>query len=328
MDNRTLLSILVPIYNVDKYLERCLDSVFSQISKDCEIILVDDGSTDNSGKICDIYQEKYQDQCKVFHKENQGAYPTRNFALDRASGEWIWLIDPDDYIEPNAVTEYRSIINSHPQLDIITSGFKRFGDDWIGDLENVFGEDKIIGGEEYLLAGYFNSYLWANVYRHSFLKENNLRFNDDLNTQGDWLFNIQAYIVAKFIYMSGNYSYNYYKSNPTSTLSRHDKPHLLRNVDNSVKAIRAMQAICEQNKNKNIYKPLMDRLSFTLSGLFYGMFTVDIPIDIIKKVIDDFSAVGLYPIWKNTNKKSNLFIKFANCRWLYVTSCKLKNRKK
>ena len=325
-ENKKLLSILVPVYNVEKYINRCLNSVFSQIDNDCEVILVNDGSSDNSGKICDIYQEKYHDQCKVFHKENQGAYPTRNFALDRASGEWIWLIDPDDYIEPNAVAHYCSIINSHPKVDIITSGFKRFGDDWIGDLENVFGEDQIIDGEKYLLAGYFNSYLWANVFRHSFLKDNNLRFNDELNTQGDWLFNTQAYIVANAIYMSGNYSYNYNKSNPTSTLSRRDMPHLLRGVDNSIKAIRAMQAICEQNKSKKIYKPLMDRLSFTLSGFFYGMFRVDIPIALVNKVIDDFSAEGLYPIWKNTNKKSNLFIKFANCRWLFITSCKLRNR--
>ncbi len=324
-NSEVFLSIIVPVYNVENFIERCLDSVFCQLSNDCEIILVDDGSTDKSGKICDKYKELYPILCKVYHKDNQGAYPTRNFALDRAIGKWIWLIDPDDYIEPTAIADFRSIINSHPKVDIITSGFKRFGCNWTGDLENVFGEDQIIDGEKYLLAGYFNSYLWANVYRHSFLKENNLRFNDDLNSQGDWLFNIQAYIVANYIYMSGNHSYNYNKSNPTSTLSRHDEPHLLRNVDNSIKAIRAMQAICEQNKHKSVYKPLMERLSFTLSGFFYGMFSANIPIVLINKVIDDFRAEELYPIWKNSNKKSNLFIMFTNCRWLFIIICMLRN---
>lgn len=327
MENIKLLSILVPVYNVEKYIERCLNSVFSQIGDDCEVILVNDGSTDNSGKICELYHELYPKLCKVFHKENQGAYPTRNFALDRATGDWIWLIDPDDYIEPTAVANFRAIINSNPQVDIITSGFKRFSDDWTGDLENVFGSDHIIDGEKYLLCGHFNPYLWANVYRHSFLKEKNLRFHDDLNTQGDGLFNTQAYIVANAIYMNSKHTYNYYKGNPFSTLSRRDKQHVLRSVDNSIKAIRAMQTICEQNKNKTIYKPLMQRLSFTLSGFFYGMYLVDIPNALVKNIIDDFSREGLYPIWKNTNKKSNLFIKFANCRWLYVTACRLRNRK-
>ena len=92
-----LISVIVPVYNVESYLEKCIDSIIHQTYKNLEIILVDDGSTDNSGKICDVYKEK-DSRIKVIHKQNRGLSSARNCGLEIAKGEYIGFVDGDDYI--------------------------------------------------------------------------------------------------------------------------------------------------------------------------------------------------------------------------------------
>ena len=97
--NNNLISIIVPVYNVSEYLPRCLDSLINQTYKNIEIILVNDGSTDNSLEICKKYAEKDL-RIKVIDKENGGISSARNTGIAEASGEWIGFVDSDDYIEP------------------------------------------------------------------------------------------------------------------------------------------------------------------------------------------------------------------------------------
>ena len=92
-------SVVIPVYNVKDYLEKCIDSVLAQTSDDTEIILVDDGSTDGeSGQICDRYAEKHPDQIRVIHQNNRGVSSARNSGIRAATGEFIVFIDGDDYI--------------------------------------------------------------------------------------------------------------------------------------------------------------------------------------------------------------------------------------
>lgn len=93
-----LVSVIIPVYNVEKYLRKCLDSVINQTYKELEIILVDDGSTDSSGKICDEYAQK-DNRIKVIHKSNGGLSDARNVGIEKSNGEYICFIDSDDYIE-------------------------------------------------------------------------------------------------------------------------------------------------------------------------------------------------------------------------------------
>lgn len=96
--NQPLISVIVPVYNAEKYIHRCVDSIINQTYTNLEIILVDDGSPDNSGVICDEYAEK-DDRIVVIHKENKGVYTARNAGLDICTGEYIAFVDSDDYIE-------------------------------------------------------------------------------------------------------------------------------------------------------------------------------------------------------------------------------------
>ena len=94
------ISIIIPIYNVEQYLPQCLDSIINQTYKNLEIILINDGSTDNSGKICDNYA-KVDNRIHVFHKKNEGVTSARNLGLDKCTGDFIGFVDPDDFIELN-----------------------------------------------------------------------------------------------------------------------------------------------------------------------------------------------------------------------------------
>ena len=96
-----MISIIVPVYNVEKYLNRCIDSILKQIYIDFEIILVNDGSTDSSGIICEYYHEQYPQIITVIHQNNQGLSQARNTGLEQAKGEYITFIDSDDFISPN-----------------------------------------------------------------------------------------------------------------------------------------------------------------------------------------------------------------------------------
>ena len=91
------ISIVVPVYNVEKYLDRCIKSLLNQSIEEYEILLIDDGSKDNSGKMCDEYQRR-DSRIKVFHKENEGLGLTRNYGMNQAAGEYILFVDSDDYI--------------------------------------------------------------------------------------------------------------------------------------------------------------------------------------------------------------------------------------
>ena len=92
------ISVIVPVYNVEEYLHYAVESLAKQTYKDFEVILVNDGSTDNSGRLCDEYEKQY-DWIRVYHKENGGLSDARNYGVSRATGDWIFFLDPDDYIE-------------------------------------------------------------------------------------------------------------------------------------------------------------------------------------------------------------------------------------
>nr|WP_302853132.1 glycosyltransferase [Methanosphaera stadtmanae] len=98
------VSIVIPVYNVEKYIERCLKSILNQTLDSIEVIVIDDGSTDNSGKICDEFSTKYKN-VKTFHKRNGGVSSARNLGISIAKGEYIGFVDPDDFIHVNMYKE-------------------------------------------------------------------------------------------------------------------------------------------------------------------------------------------------------------------------------
>lgn len=139
-----LVSVIVPVYNVEKYLRECLDSVVNQTYKKLEIILVDDGSTDNSGKICDEYAEwvnslENEMHIKVVHKRNGGLSDARNSGLEYASGDWFFFVDSDDYISLNVIEVFLKLAKEN-RSDLVCGKLKNLSE---GGAEKILKDYKI-----------------------------------------------------------------------------------------------------------------------------------------------------------------------------------------
>ena len=161
-----MISVIVPVYNVAKYLPQCLESIICQSYQDLEIIVVDDGSTDESGKICDEYALKDK-RIRVYHLENQGLSAARNYGIAKAAGEYIAFLDSDDWIEPDM---YKILFDLAEQTgaDIVTC---RFYQEYQNKTEESFGPEKqfVVEGSDILHTYIFQRGIcrdsWNNLFR-------------------------------------------------------------------------------------------------------------------------------------------------------------------
>ena len=142
-----LFSIVIPVYNVESYLEECIESIVQQldvINNDCEILLIDDGSTDHSGDICDKYQLQYPNIIKVFHKENEGLLATRRYGFQRSNGQYIVNCDSDDFLESDMLESLQEAIVNFDEPDVILFNYKSYKDvKKIVLFENIFSNEVI-----------------------------------------------------------------------------------------------------------------------------------------------------------------------------------------
>ena len=174
-DNKIILSIIIPVYNVELYLERCLDSVLCQVKENMEVILVDDGSKDNSGNICDKYKNRYGDRINVIHQSNAGLSAARNTGIENANGEYLYFLDSDDFLSENFIeTVYMHLIKR--KYDIIE--FKAFwmtkeGDVHLKYTEKVYEKSNIDMILE-LIRTYSDCYIWLRIYNNRLFR--NVRF--------------------------------------------------------------------------------------------------------------------------------------------------------
>ena len=141
---KDLISVIIPIYNVEKYLNKCIDSIINQTYKNLEIILVDDGSPDNCPQICDEYAKK-DNRIKVIHKKNGGVSSARNVGLINSTGNYIGFIDPDDYIEPIMYEKLLKVLKESNTL-VSMCGFYKIKDNKIIKIDNY--DEKIISSEK------------------------------------------------------------------------------------------------------------------------------------------------------------------------------------
>lgn len=171
-----LFSFIVPVYNVEKYLDECLKSIICQANgdvKDCEIILIDDGSTDKSGKICDEYQKRNPNLIKVFHNTNHGLLLTRRYGYERAKGEYVINCDSDDRLETNMLNDVRRMIKKYNSPDMIIFNYYSLKDDkkeygyidiFTTESDCRVNKEKVL--EEFMLRHSVVS-VWGKIYRRS-----------------------------------------------------------------------------------------------------------------------------------------------------------------
>ena len=218
------VSVIVPVYKVEKYLPECIESILAQTFTDFELILVDDGSPDNSGKICDDYAAR-DSRIRVFHKENGGVSSARNLGLDNARGEWIGFVDPDDWIEPD-MYEQMYLAGTGNNADFVWCDFWTESDTMIvlrsQGLEIVDSENMIMG----FLSGRLLGSVWCKLIRAAVLRGNGLYFSTEIAYCEDLLLSIELALKAKKIAHIAHPFYHYRVREGAATSSLHTKKNI------------------------------------------------------------------------------------------------------
>lgn len=202
-----MLSVIVPVYNAERYLEKCIESICQQTYRDLDIILIDDGSQDQSGAICDQF-EAIDGRIRVFHKENGGVSSARNMGLDTAQGEYIMFIDSDDWIEKKFC---ESLITRIEDTDLLVCGYtvvNKIGKTEFGYREEIldFPQDVIKKFDLLFPNNFFNSPV-SKIYRKGILK--NQKFDSAVALGEDFLFNLEYLSKCKKIKTSSEVGYIY-----------------------------------------------------------------------------------------------------------------------
>jgi len=201
MENNPLISIIIPVYNVEKYLHQTVDSIIFQNFQDYEIILINDGSTDQSASICDRYSINHKN-VKVIHKTNEGVGIARNAGIRKAKGEYIYFLDSDDYVEPNffEMTVPLTKLND----DIIQFGFNRVNNDgiYLNTTKPFKISSKNIQNDKSVLAKILQTgcglSLWDKLIKRQLIQENSIIFDNKRRGQ-DFTFMIKIYHVTNSI---------------------------------------------------------------------------------------------------------------------------------
>ena len=227
-------SILVPVYNVEQYLEQCIYSVFNQTFQDFELILIDDGSKDGSGLICDEFAKKYPDRIKVVHKENQGLISARRDGIAHATGNFSIFLDSDDFIEPDLLETLESYLKQDEMLDIVLYSFYYNRDGkreerkkYIAPNESTWvGDSKKELYEKLLYTADITS-IWTKAIRTSILKSDETDYTQyyGKNMAEDLLQSLYPMTVARRIMFIDKPLYAYRIN--TESISRSFRPETI-----------------------------------------------------------------------------------------------------
>lgn len=243
-----MVSIIIPVYNAEKTIRRCVDSVLNQEYKDTELLLVDDGSTDLSGQICDEYARKDSRVC-VIHKENTGVSDTRNLALERARGIYLQFLDSDDWISPDA-TSLMVRAAGESGCDMVISDFYRVVGERVshkGDIEpgGLLTREEFAGFMMEKPADFYYGVLWNKLFRRALVEENGLRMDKTISWCEDFMFNLEYIRHAKVFCALQIPVYYYVKT----------KGSLASQGMSLAKTVRMKRAVfdCYTNFYKNIF---------------------------------------------------------------------------
>lgn len=219
--NNPLISVIVPVYNSEKYLHRCIDSILSQTHTDFELLLINDGSTDSSGIICDEYAAK-DSRIRVFHKSNGGVSSARNLGLDHAKGKYISFVDSDDETYPN----YLSVLFQNiDKCDLSYIGILKYDVALQKTCEWTHFEEQIIRidqtDEELIVKNNLLEvgYPYGKLFHQKIIETYNIRFDERISYQEDLIFTLQYISKCKTVYVSKECGYIWYIQPNNNSLS-------------------------------------------------------------------------------------------------------------
>ena len=292
--NNPLISIIVPVYKAEKTIDNCIQSICDQTFVNWELILIDDGSPDNSGRICDKYAEK-DNRIRCIHKQNGGVSSARNMGLDMAEGEFITFVDSDDYIGK----DYLLLFANHKEYDLIFTGLHRFGaidKEWFGEAEVIYPTIQALAEawmscfeETHITLGGLN-FAACKALRAKYIKEHDLRFDSRMRKGEDTCFLYEWMKYGKnAIQVKGN-EYYYY-----SPAGGHDFKMTLDEYQ--IHCIIYQQHIEEIHKHFNVFsQKQLDAYAVSTFNAYYNKFN-NASIGFIREESKKFREQNKYPIF-------------------------------
>lgn len=312
------LSIIIPIYNGAKFLKRTLDSVLCQGLNDLEyeLILVDDGSTDNTLDICNFYKSNYLN-IKVCSKRNEGLSMARNKGLQMASGDYVYFMDADDFLMPNG---FKYLLDNYYEKDLDIFAF------W-GESINNFNEsycpnESIKGiiiydgwGANYLKHRY-QTFVWNQIYKRSFLLSNNLCFSM-VSMCEDTLFNLQVYAKNPRVRIISSKIYRYILYPGNSQLSTKRSPDYIRDNIRSYMCLFSVIAQLDKTYTNEYNSDGMKRMfQGQLIPFMSRLLSSDLSKSDINVLINTLFQKGLLPF-------STFYNKYAKVFWIMINTLSL-----
>ena len=242
-----IFSVIVPIYNIEKYIRRCIDSVLEQSFTHYELILIDDGSPDNCGAICDEYAKK-DARIKVIHKQNGGLVSARQAGIKKACGDYIFHLDGDDAILPDALeSAYKIICDTN--ADIVSFSYKCSVNEQIGDVvedlacEGLYNKSEIEKNifPKLLLDENMNHifyFLWGKAIRRELATKHQLNVNPAISLGEDLSCMVPCFLEAETVYMSKKAVYLYTIRN--DSISTDFKTHQIKQIEDVILGLRSL----------------------------------------------------------------------------------------
>lgn len=260
------VSIIVPVYNAEATISRCIESIINQEYRDFELLLIDDGSTDSSGTICDRYAAE-DSRIRLIHKENTGVSETRNMALDLACGTYLQFLDSDDWITPNATRLFVEEAERY-HCDMVISDFYRVVGKRVAQKGDI-DDDCVLTQEEFSAhmlqnpADFYYGVLWNKLYRRDIVEKYHLRMNPEISWCEDFMFNLEYIRHAEVFYALQVPVYYYVKT----------KGSLASQGMSISKTIKMKLMVFEYYNN--FYKHVLDEEDYEKNRLQVYRFLVD-----------------------------------------------------
>lgn len=287
--NNIKISFIIPVYNGERTIKKCLNSITSQACKDYEIIIIDDGSTDNSYKICTNYSSEYEN-ITVLHKDNGGVSSARNLGIEKAKGIWVTFVDADDEINKNSLEKVKPLLDIGTDIIIMNSvknkkyrpySFENIPTDKILDFNPIYSKYKYTRGS-----------VWGCLYRLTSIRKYKLEFSTEIKNGEDSLFFSLVQYYFEKVYFT---NIDFYRVNtmPDSASSLWDDKKILKLADN----LSSIEYFFKKSKIDYSQIPIFNVLVYKYILYVYIIyFQNSNSIEILKVIRKNIRQSSLYPI--------------------------------
>lgn len=288
MANQLIVSIIVPVYKMESYLHCCIDSILVQTFRNFELLLIEDGSPDQSGAVCDEYAEK-DSRIRVFHKENGGVSSARNLGLDNARGEWVTFVDADDMIQPDFLEELVAPTKDYADLDFVHAGCCNYRNEKIASVEQQY--ELYVGNDPAYLFNNFRGLTFSKLFRLENINKWShglpLRFDERMRIAEDMAFTLDYILNVKRYAFVPEKGYLYRRDNEGSATNQKRIPefdealHAFKHQFISTQTYVEKKSICDERALKYRY----GQLSKTLLQVILLMHKHQMPSSVINNHI-------------------------------------------